>query len=210
MNLQVKSDFVFYVIVCFLQITWGFSIKILRKTFDSFLFTNLILVRIAALLSVPVTLLFIRKWLNNFAYKASINWWVFIISFTIAAVIVLLTVFIHSYKASRINPVDVLRYEWFTPKSQPLTINAALFNPPASRLLLAGVFIKICANPWMHSHFLFNFSIDCENSDISIFLLNMGRIVGKMLMWLTGRCVKRMYVERLVLVGTFTTFIARL
>jgi ABC-type antimicrobial peptide transport system permease subunit len=111
MILQVKIDFVFYVIVCFLHITWGFSIKILRKTFDSFLFTNLILVRIAALLSVPVTLLFIRKWLNNFAYKASINWWVFIISFTIAAVIVLLTVFIHFYKASRINPVDALRYE---------------------------------------------------------------------------------------------------
>ena len=77
----------------------------------SFLFTNLILVLAAALLSVPVTLLFIRKWLNNFAYKASINWWVFIISFTIAAVVVLLTVFIHSYKASRFNPVDALRYE---------------------------------------------------------------------------------------------------
>jgi putative ABC transport system permease protein len=77
----------------------------------SFLLNNLILVISAALLSVPVTLYFMIKWLNNFAFKTSINWWIFIISFAIAAVVVLLTVFIHSYKASRINPVEALRYE---------------------------------------------------------------------------------------------------
>jgi putative ABC transport system permease protein len=77
----------------------------------SFLKSNLILVLVAALLSVPVTLYVMTKWLNNFAFKASIGWWVFVISFLVAAVVVLLTVFIHSYKASRINPVKALRYE---------------------------------------------------------------------------------------------------
>ncbi|MCX6255885.1 MAG: ABC transporter permease [Bacteroidia bacterium] len=77
----------------------------------SFLKNNLILVLVAALLSVPVTLHFMTKWLNNFAYKAHINWWVFVISFAVAAVVVLFTVYIHSYKASRINPVDALRQE---------------------------------------------------------------------------------------------------
>jgi putative ABC transport system permease protein len=77
----------------------------------SFLKNNLILVLVAALLSVPVTLHFMTKWLNNFAFKAQINWWVFVISFAVAAVVVLLTVYIHSYKASRINPVDALRHE---------------------------------------------------------------------------------------------------
>jgi putative ABC transport system permease protein len=77
----------------------------------SFLRSNLILVLVAALLSVPVTLYVMTKWLNNFAFKASIGWWVFVISFLVAAVVVLLTVFIHSYKASRINPVKALRYE---------------------------------------------------------------------------------------------------
>ena len=67
----------------------------------SFLRSNLILVLVAALLSVPVTLYVMTKWLNNFAFKASIDWWVFVISFLVAAVVVLLTVFIHSYKASR-------------------------------------------------------------------------------------------------------------
>jgi len=77
----------------------------------SFLINNLILVLVAALLSIPVTLYFMNKWLSNFAFKASINWWVFVISFAVAAVVVLFTVSIHSYKASRINPVKALRYE---------------------------------------------------------------------------------------------------
>jgi putative ABC transport system permease protein len=77
----------------------------------SFLKNNLILVLVAALLSVPVTLHFMTKWLNNFAFKARISWWVFVISFAVAAVVVLFTVYIHSYKASRINPVDALRHE---------------------------------------------------------------------------------------------------
>lgn len=77
----------------------------------SFLKSNLIMVFVATLLSVPVTIYVMTNWLNNFAFKTGISWWVFVISFLIAAVVVLLTVFIHSYKASRINPVKALRYE---------------------------------------------------------------------------------------------------
>ena len=65
----------------------------------------------AELLSVPITLYFMLKWLDNFSYKVSIGWWVFIVAFVIAAIVVLSTVYIHSYKASRKNPVDALRYE---------------------------------------------------------------------------------------------------
>lgn len=77
----------------------------------SFLKNNLILVLIAAILSVPVTFFFMTKWLNNFAFKTQINWWVFVISFAISAIVVVFTVYFHSYKASRINPVDALRHE---------------------------------------------------------------------------------------------------
>jgi len=77
----------------------------------SFLFNNLILVFTAASLSVPVTIYLMTKWLNNFAYKTTINWWVFFIAFVAAAAVVLLTILVHSYKASRINPVQALRYE---------------------------------------------------------------------------------------------------
>jgi putative ABC transport system permease protein len=40
-----------------------------------------------------------------------IAWWVFVIAFLIATLVVLLTVSIHAIKASRINPVDALRNE---------------------------------------------------------------------------------------------------
>ncbi len=77
----------------------------------SFLLNNLILVVVAALLSVPLTIHFMNKWLTNFAFKTNISWLVFVISFVVAAILVLLTVFIHSYKASRYNPADALRHE---------------------------------------------------------------------------------------------------
>jgi len=70
-----------------------------------------LIVFVAALLSVPATIYFMTKWLNNFAFKTQINWWIFVISFAIAAVVVLFTAYIHSYKASCINPVKALRYE---------------------------------------------------------------------------------------------------
>ena len=77
----------------------------------SFMLNNFILVLLAAFLSVPVTIHFMAKWLNNFAFKTSINLWIFVISFAIAVTVVLLTVFIHSYKASHINPIEALRNE---------------------------------------------------------------------------------------------------
>lgn len=77
----------------------------------SFMRTNLVLVLIASVISVPVTVYFMNKWLNNFAYRVTISPWVFVIAFVISAIVVLVTVFYHSYKASLINPVKALRYE---------------------------------------------------------------------------------------------------
>ena len=91
----------------------------LRKAFGSsvtsiitsLLLKNLLLVIYAAFLSIPVTIYFMNKWLNNFAFKTTIRWWIFLVSFSIAVVVVLSTVFFHSFKASRINPVKALKYE---------------------------------------------------------------------------------------------------
>jgi len=77
----------------------------------SFLKSNFIMVVVAELLSVPITFYFLQKWLNNFPYRVDIAWWVFVIAFITATVVVLATVYIHSRKASRVNPVDALRYE---------------------------------------------------------------------------------------------------
>jgi putative ABC transport system permease protein len=77
----------------------------------SFLLENFVLVLIAASISIPITLYFMTNWLKNFAYKININWWAFVIPFLIALIIVQLTVFLYSYKVTRINPINTLRYE---------------------------------------------------------------------------------------------------
>ena len=82
-----------------------------RAIVYSFLKSNFLLVVVAELLSIPVCIYFLRRWLNNFPYRTGIGWWVFAIAFIIATVVVLATVYIHSRRVSRINPVDALRYE---------------------------------------------------------------------------------------------------
>jgi putative ABC transport system permease protein len=77
----------------------------------SFMRSNLILVITAALISVPLTVFFMMKWLNNFAFRTSISPWVFLVAMGVAAIVVSVTVFFHSWKASRINPVEALHYE---------------------------------------------------------------------------------------------------
>lgn len=82
-----------------------------RRIVYSFLVENFVLTILAVLVSIPITIYFMTKWLDNFAYRVTINSWIFIITFTIAEIVVLLTVYFHSYKASRINPIEALRYE---------------------------------------------------------------------------------------------------
>jgi len=51
------------------------------------------------------------KWLQNFAYRIEISWWVFALAGGMALVIALLTVSIHAIRAAVANPVESLRYE---------------------------------------------------------------------------------------------------
>jgi putative ABC transport system permease protein len=81
-----------------------------RKIIYSFLFENFVLTIIAWLISMPITIYFMSRWLNNFAYKVQFTPWIFVITLIIAEVVVLFTVYFHSYKSSRINPIQALRY----------------------------------------------------------------------------------------------------
>jgi putative ABC transport system permease protein len=87
---------------------FGYSEK---SIISSFLFENFVLVSVAALVSIPITLHFMIKWLSKFPYRTDINWWIFLVAYAIATVVVLLTVSFHAYKSSRINPVTALKYE---------------------------------------------------------------------------------------------------
>lgn len=54
---------------------------------------------------------FMNKWLQNFAYKTNLSWWVFPVAGAIALIVALLTVSWQSWKAASRNPVEALRYE---------------------------------------------------------------------------------------------------
>jgi putative ABC transport system permease protein len=51
------------------------------------------------------------KWLENFAFKISLTWWIFISGAIIILIITTLTVTWLTWKAARLNPVDTLKYE---------------------------------------------------------------------------------------------------
>jgi putative ABC transport system permease protein len=71
----------------------------------------LIMVGIAALVSFPIAWFALHKWLEDFAYRISISWWVFVVAGLVALVIALLTVSFQAIKAAIANPVKSLRTE---------------------------------------------------------------------------------------------------
>jgi putative ABC transport system permease protein len=68
-------------------------------------------VAIAFVISCPIAWYAMHKWLNNFAYKTEMSWWIFALSGIIALAIALLTVSWQSWRAATSNPVEALRYE---------------------------------------------------------------------------------------------------
>ncbi|MGD9557282.1 MAG: FtsX-like permease family protein [Mangrovibacterium sp.] len=66
---------------------------------------------IAFVIATPFAWFALHKWLENFAYKTTLSWWIFALSGLLALGIALLTVSWQSWKAATRNPVEALRYE---------------------------------------------------------------------------------------------------
>ena len=66
---------------------------------------------IAYVIATPVAYYAMTKWLENFAYKTELSWWIFALAGVVALGIALLTVSWQSWKAATRNPVEALRYE---------------------------------------------------------------------------------------------------
>lgn len=69
------------------------------------------LVLIASVIAFPLSWWVMNKWLNDFAYRIHIGWWVFLIAGGIALFIALLTVSVQAIKAAIANPVKSLKTE---------------------------------------------------------------------------------------------------
>jgi putative ABC transport system permease protein len=68
-------------------------------------------VAIAFVIATPIAYFAMNKWLENFAYKTELSWWIFALSGFLALGIALLTVSWQSWRAATRNPVEALRYE---------------------------------------------------------------------------------------------------
>ena len=69
------------------------------------------LISLSSLLASIVALRIFELWLENFAFHAGINWWLFILVAFGAVLITFLTVSFHAFRAAAANPVDSLKYE---------------------------------------------------------------------------------------------------
>ncbi len=66
---------------------------------------------IAFIIACPIAYFAMSKWLENFAYKTTLSWWIFALAGALALGIALLTVSWQSWRAATRNPIESLRYE---------------------------------------------------------------------------------------------------
>lgn len=71
----------------------------------------LVLMSIAVVLATPLTGWIMNNWLQDFANRIALSWWLFVLPSLVVVLIALLTIGIHTFKAARSNPVKSLRYE---------------------------------------------------------------------------------------------------
>ncbi len=68
-------------------------------------------VALAFLIAVPLSWYAMHRWLEGFAYKTNMNWWVFLFAGILTMLVALLTVSWQSWRAASANPVESLRTE---------------------------------------------------------------------------------------------------
>ena len=69
------------------------------------------LILIAVVIATPIAWYFMEQWLQDFAYRTGISWWIFALSALVAVIIALVTISFQSIRAAIANPVTSLRTE---------------------------------------------------------------------------------------------------
>jgi len=68
-------------------------------------------VAIAFVIATPIAWYAVNTWLQGFAYRTELSWWIFGLAGLLALVVAFLTVSWQSWRAAKKNPVEALRYE---------------------------------------------------------------------------------------------------
>jgi putative ABC transport system permease protein len=69
------------------------------------------LVILAFLIATPISWYFLNRWLDNFAYRTELSWWIFPLAGLVTLLIALVTVGVQAVRAAVANPVEALRAE---------------------------------------------------------------------------------------------------
>jgi putative ABC transport system permease protein len=69
------------------------------------------LIALALVIASPIAWYFMQGWLQNFAYRIGIRWWIFVLAGVLALVIALATISFQAIRAALANPVKSLRTE---------------------------------------------------------------------------------------------------
>ncbi len=73
--------------------------------------TYLRIVAICFIIAAPVAYYGVTRWLENFAYRTPLRWWVFVLAFVAVAAVTLATVTFQNWRAANANPVKSIRNE---------------------------------------------------------------------------------------------------
>ncbi len=70
-----------------------------------------VILLVSFIIATPISWLFLRKYLEGFAYKTSISWWLFAVALLITAGIALITLYWQVKKAAETNPAEAIKSE---------------------------------------------------------------------------------------------------
>ena len=68
-------------------------------------------VLVAVMISIPLSVWFLTDWMERFAYRTALSWWIFAVAAVSAVIIAVITASWQSWRAATRNPVEALRYE---------------------------------------------------------------------------------------------------
>jgi putative ABC transport system permease protein len=68
-------------------------------------------IMIAFIFATPASWFAMHRWLQHFAYRTGISWWIFVLALLISVLVASLTICWQTYRAATRNPVEALRYE---------------------------------------------------------------------------------------------------
>ncbi|MGF1585789.1 MAG: ABC transporter permease [Bacteroidales bacterium] len=74
-------------------------------------YSSLKWIAIASVIAMPVSYFMLDRWLQNYAVKASVNWWLFVQGIIIVLVLETIITIGQTWRVARRNPVESIRYE---------------------------------------------------------------------------------------------------